>query len=117
MSLVGQVGVKIAGRDAGEVGVVTQEIDPTYVIFTNSTRAKKCNKAHIEFIQKQIELKKGASQKDTLQALQKAGFTIKINEKKKEKKQKSAKPQQKRKAGKLKVELVKEPKKAKKKTA
>ncbi len=113
MSLIGQIGVKIAGRDAGQIGVVTQEIDPKNVIFTNSMRAKKCNKAHIEFLQQQIELKKTASQKDVLQALEKAGFKVNITEKKKEKKENGVKPKQKRKAGQPKVELIKEPKKKK----
>ena len=110
MSLVGQVGMKIAGRDAGAIGVVVADLDAGFVEFSNAVRSRKCNVAHITFLSKKIAVKKGASQKDVVAALAKEGFVVALPKKKTAKKTKGAKVTRKRKARDKSKDVAKEKK-------
>jgi len=55
--LVGQLCVKIAGRDSGLVCVIVDQIDSNYVLIDGQTRRKKCNIAHLETIDQKIDIK------------------------------------------------------------
>ena len=58
---VGQICIKIAGRDAGKTCVVIEKIDNTYVMIDGQTRRKKCNIMHLEPVGTALKIKKGAS--------------------------------------------------------
>ena len=77
---IGQVCVKIAGRDAGKKCVVVDVLDKTYVLVDGQTRRKKCNMLHLEPLGQDVELKKGSSNKDVVSALK--GLGIECVEKK-----------------------------------
>jgi len=66
---VGKVCMKIAGRDAGKVGVVIDILDDTYVLLDGEVRRRKCNILHLEPLEKSVSLKKNASHADVLKAL------------------------------------------------
>ncbi len=116
MSLVGQVGMKIAGRDAGSIGVVVADLDAGFVEFSCAVRSRKCNVAHITFLSKKITVKKGASQKDVVAALAKEGFAVVLPKKKATKKAKGVRATRKRKARDKSKDVVKEKKASSKKT-
>ena len=61
MFSVGQVVVKIAGRDAGRAAVITEVINDRYVMIIGDTRKRKCNIKHLELIAQKISLPKNAS--------------------------------------------------------
>lgn len=64
----GQVCVKIAGRDAGKLCVVTETIDAHFVKVDGFTRPRKVSIKHLEPTGKTVALKKGADSK-AIQAL------------------------------------------------
>ena len=65
---VGTVCMKIAGRDAGKLCVVTEIIDVHFVKVDGHTRPRKVNVRHLEPIGKSIAVKKGVDSKE-IQAL------------------------------------------------
>jgi len=89
---IGQACIKNAGRETGQVCVVTEKIDDTFVkIVGPRVKARRCNYSHLEQLPKKLALKKGATEKEAIDALLKAGLIKKedIREKKapKEKKE------------------------------
>ena len=94
---IGQLCVKIAGRDAGKRCIIIDEVDSNYVLIDGQTRRRKCNIKHLEPLDKIIKIKKGAANKDVVKALK----DLKIDtegKKEKEKKVKTEKPVKKRKS-------------------
>lgn len=87
---IGQTAVKIAGRDAGAVCAIVEILDSNYVMIDGQTRRRKCNIRHLEFLDKQVKLKKGAATSDVVKVLNELGFKIELKEKKK--KEKKPKP-------------------------
>tara|TARA_Y100000034_G_C6867275_1_gene395424 strand:+ start:189 stop:563 length:375 start_codon:yes stop_codon:yes gene_type:complete len=73
---IGQVCVKIAGRDSGKFCVVVEKIDDTYVIIDGNVRRKKCNIKHLEVLDKEVEIKEKAESADVKKALEKIGIKI-----------------------------------------
>jgi len=71
---IGRVCVKIAGRDAGKKCVVVDVLGKEMVMIDGETRRRKCNLAHIEPLDKKVDIKKGASHEDVMAALKSAGF-------------------------------------------
>jgi large subunit ribosomal protein L14e len=90
---VGQVCVKIAGRDAGKQCVVVQVLGNNRVLIVGETRKKACNVSHLEPLPINLKLKKGATEKEIEAALKKA----KISVRKTKPKKKSARPKKTRK--------------------
>ena len=66
---IGRVCVKIAGRDAGKKCVVVDVLGKEMVMIDGETRRRKCNIAHIEPLDKKVDIKKGASHEEVLAAL------------------------------------------------
>ena len=105
---VGRLCVKIAGRDARKKCVVVDVLDNNYVLIDGQTRRRNCNVNHLEPLDKVLKIKKGASHKDVVEALDKEG----INGEEKKSKPKKTRP---KKTKKSKKTSKKEDKKSKKK--
>ena len=88
MLTIGRLCVKTAGRDAMQHCVVIEEIDEKYVLVDGNVRRKKVNKAHLEPLQKTLDVKKGADTKTVLAAFEKAGIQVKKSAENKPKKEK-----------------------------
>lgn len=71
---IGRVCMKIAGRDAKEIGVVVDVLDKTYVLIDGQVRRKKCNMSHLEPLTQTVDLKKGASHDEVVSALKTIGI-------------------------------------------
>jgi len=84
---VGKVVMKIAGRDAGKVGVIVDVLDETYVLIDGDVRRRKVNIAHIEPMANSVKVKKGASHDEVAKAL-----GLEAKKPRKLKKEKSARP-------------------------
>lgn len=85
---IGRLCLKIAGRDAGRFCLVVDEVDKNHVLIDGQTRRKKCNKTHLEPLDKVVKLKKAASHEEVVKALKE--LKIEVQEKvKKEKKPKA----------------------------
>ena len=81
---IGQLAVKIAGRDSGNICIIVEVIDPTYVLIDGNVRRKKCNIKHLEFMDKVIKIKKNVSTEEIKKELEKLGIKIKKTGKKRE---------------------------------
>jgi len=80
---IGQVCVKVAGRDAGQRCVIVQKLDDGMVLIDGQTRRRKCNIRHLEPTNDQVELKEGASGADVKKALGKLGIEMRETKPKK----------------------------------
>lgn len=109
---VGEVALKIAGRDAGKVCAIVESIDDTFVVIDGETRRRKCNIKHLEFLGAKIELKKSSTTKDVISALKTAGFSI-VDVKKGDKREKTVKQKRTRKVASTKTKVAKESPKVK----
>ncbi len=69
MFKVGDVCVKIAGRDAGKTCVVVDTLESGLVLVEGATRRRKCNTRHLEPTGKSLDVKKGASHEAVMKAL------------------------------------------------
>ncbi len=85
---VGRICYKIAGRDAGKLGVVVSKREGNFVMLEGEVRRRKCSISHIEPLDKMVKVKEGASFEEVKKALEKEGFKIGEKGKKKEKKEK-----------------------------
>ncbi|MBL7051642.1 MAG: 50S ribosomal protein L14e [Nanoarchaeota archaeon] len=104
---VGRVCIKIAGRDAGKLGVVVEVLDDKFVMIDGEVRRRKISIKHIEPVNRKVEIKNKASHEEVLKALD-----IKEKKKRSTKKEATVRP---RKVRKQKVKEVVKPKKEKKK--
>ena len=82
---VGRICVKIAGREAGRKCVVIDVIDKNFALITGpkqltGVKRRRVNINHIEPTTEKIDIKRGASDEEVMEALEKAG---KIEEMKK----------------------------------
>ncbi len=84
---VGQLVMKIAGRDSGEIGIIVDIIDDKFVLIDGNVRRKKCNIKHLESLNKVIKIKKKATTEDVKSELEKLGIKSKQKGKKRESKQ------------------------------
>ena len=75
---VGRVCMKIAGRDAKQIGVIVEVLDKTYVLVDGQVRRKKCNMSHLEPLSKVVDIDKGASHEEVVAALKKIGIECSI---------------------------------------
>ena len=109
---IGQVAMKIAGRDAGQLCVVVDVVDNKTVLIDGAVRRRNCNLNHLEFLGKEIKVKKGANTEEVRKALRQLGFDV-PEYKPTKKKDKKAKPRAIRKSKAVNVQEIK-PKKTKK---
>lgn len=103
---IGQVCIKIAGRDAGAECVIVDVLDGNFVLIDGNTRRRKCNIKHLEPLALSLSVNKNASHQEVVTAMKEAGLKV-VEAKKGERSVKKQKPVAKRKA------LVKEAKPAK----
>lgn len=96
MAKVGQAVMKIAGRDAGNVGIIVDVINDNYVLVDGMTRRRKCNIKHLEFLDAEVKIKKNAGHSEIVKVLETLGF--KISENKGSKKEAKEKPRKIRKS-------------------
>lgn len=89
MVKIGQLCVKIAGRDAGKECLVIKKLDNPYVMIDGATRRRKSNLNHLEIFSQVADIKEEASHEEVISALK--GLGVKIKEKKRFLKEKSEK--------------------------
>ncbi len=87
---VGRLCVKIAGREAGQKCVVVDSLDENFVTIDGNVRRKRCNIAHLEPLKGTLEIGKGASREEVMEAFKEAG--IFKEQQKVTRKEKAAKP-------------------------
>ncbi|MEM0037716.1 MAG: 50S ribosomal protein L14e [Zestosphaera sp.] len=83
---VGRVCVKIRGREAGRKCVIVDIIDENFVYVTgpkslSGVKRRKTNVNHIEPTDKKVDISKGASDEEVLQALKSNGLEDFMKEK------------------------------------
>lgn len=88
---IGRICLKIAGRDSNKKCVVVDILDKNSVLIDGETRRKRCNILHIEPLNQVLDIKKGASHDEVINAFKKIGLKARIT-RPKEKKEKPAKP-------------------------
>ena len=69
MFKIGQVCIKIAGRDAGNIAIVIDNIDESYVLIDGNVRRRKCNITHLEPLKDVLKIKKNSSTSDVKKAM------------------------------------------------
>ncbi len=83
---IGRLCIKTAGRDAGKKAIVINIVDKKYVLIDGETRRRKCNTAHLEPLDKVIDIKKEASHEEVKKAFEKIGLKAKDTKPKEKKK-------------------------------
>lgn len=68
---VGQLCVKLAGRDAGKKCVIVDVLDNNFVLIDGETRRRKCNITHLEPLNQKADIKKGAAHDSVIDAFKK----------------------------------------------
>lgn len=68
--------MKMAGKDAGKTVVIVEKLDSNYVTIDGPVKRKRCNINHLELLNKNIEIKKGASHEEVVKLLEKEGIEI-----------------------------------------
>jgi len=76
---VGRICVKLYGREAGRKCVIVDIIDENFVLITgpkqvSGVKRRRVNIDHIEVLDKKIDIEKGASDEQVLEALTSAGL-------------------------------------------
>ena len=76
---VGRICVKTRGREAGRKCVIVEIIDKNYVLVTgpkevSGVKRRRANVNHLEITDKKIDIPKGASDEEVVEALEKAGL-------------------------------------------
>lgn len=98
---VGQVAVKLAGKEAGRICVVVEKLDKNFVSIDGQTKRKRCNIIHLAPLEQKINLKDKSTHADVVKELKKLKIDIQ------ETKPKEKKPKPKRKVKEKKVEKTK----------
>ncbi len=83
---IGQLAVKVAGKDAGKTVIVVDSVNDKFVIIDGQVKRKRCNIAHLEPLGREANLKKGATHSDVLDVFKKLNIEIKDGTKRKEEK-------------------------------
>lgn len=94
---VGQLCIKLAGRDANKLCVIVDILENNFVLIDGNTRRRKCNIKHLEPLDKVLKIKKKASHEDVIEVMQKENIKVIENKKTKEKKTRKEKPKKTRK--------------------
>ncbi|MFX0044826.1 MAG: 50S ribosomal protein L14e [Candidatus Hermodarchaeota archaeon] len=83
---IGRVCVKTVGRETGSYCVIVDEMEGRFVVVTgpkhvSSVRRRKCNIRHLEPLEMEIPIEKGADDSAVEKALEDAGLKEKFREK------------------------------------
>lgn len=73
---VGQICVKLAGKDAGKTVVIVENVDHNFVVIDGPVKRKRCNIDHLEPIGKTMDIKEKASHEQVIKAFEKAGMPV-----------------------------------------
>ena len=73
---IGQVCIKLAGRDAGKSAIIIDIIDDNFVMIDGNTRRKRCNIRHLEPLDMVAKIGKNAPTKDVLAALKSLNLPV-----------------------------------------
>ena len=73
---IGQICVKIAGRDAGLKCVVLDILDKNRVLIDGETRRRKCNASHLELLPQKIKVEKNASREEVKKAFKEIDIVL-----------------------------------------
>ena len=76
MMNIGQLCIKIAGRNAGSYCVIVDKVDESFVLIDGNVKRKKCNIRHLEPLDKVLKIKKGASTASVHEAMKKEKIKI-----------------------------------------
>ncbi|MEM3580883.1 MAG: 50S ribosomal protein L14e [Candidatus Bathyarchaeia archaeon] len=76
---VGRICVKICGREAGKKCVIVDMIDKSFVLVTGprsvtGVKRRRANINHLEPLAEKIDIKRGASDEEVIEALKKKGL-------------------------------------------
>ena len=71
---VGRACLKIAGREAGKHCVVVDVVSESFVIIDGEVKRRKCNVAHLEPLDKKLEIGKSAPHDVVVEELRKLGL-------------------------------------------
>jgi large subunit ribosomal protein L14e len=82
---VGRICVKTLGREAGKKCVIVDIVDKNFVLITGpktvtGIKRRRANINHLEPTNEKIEIKKGASDEEIVEALKNAGKTEEMAE-------------------------------------
>ena len=89
--MIGQLCVKIVGKESGRYCVIVDKIDSTYVTIDGNLKRRKCNINHLELLNKKLDIKKGASTQEVHKAMEKEKIKVTKPREKKEAKKKEEK--------------------------
>jgi large subunit ribosomal protein L14e len=83
---IGRVCVKTVGRETGSYCVIVDEMEGRFVVVTgpkhvSNVRRRKCNIRHLEPLEMEIPIEKGADDSSVEKALEDAGLKEKFREK------------------------------------
>ncbi|UCH04385.1 MAG: 50S ribosomal protein L14e [Candidatus Thorarchaeota archaeon] len=83
---IGRVCIKTVGRETGSYCVIIDEMEGRFVVVTgpkhvSSVRRRKCNIRHLEPLEMEIPIEKGADDSAVEKALEDAGLKEKFREK------------------------------------
>ncbi len=73
---IGQVCMKIAGRDAGQLCVIVETLEGGFVLIDGNTRRRRCNLKHLELLEKFLDLEEGAVHSSVVEAMKEAGLAV-----------------------------------------
>ncbi|MBS7620930.1 50S ribosomal protein L14e [Candidatus Bathyarchaeota archaeon] len=76
---VGRICVKVCGREAGKKCVIVDIIDKSFVLVTGpksvtGVKRRRANINHLEPLAEKIDIKRGASDEEVIEALKKKGL-------------------------------------------
>ncbi|BBL45828.1 50S ribosomal protein L14e [Nanobdella aerobiophila] len=66
---IGRVCIKLSGREAGNVCVITDIIDNKFLLVDGNIKRRRVNIKHIEPTEKLIQIKKGANTEDVIKEM------------------------------------------------
>jgi len=72
--MIGNLCIKLAGREGKRYCVIVDKIDETHVLIDGNVRRKKCNVNHLEIMNKKLDIKKGAPTEEVQKAMEKEGI-------------------------------------------
>ena len=81
--MIGQLCIKLSGREAGHYCVIIDKIDDKFVLVDGNVRRRKCNLSHLEFLDRKLSIKKTDSSDKIHELLKEAGLKTTIPREKK----------------------------------
>ena len=86
--MIGKICIKLLGREAGWTCIIVDQVNDNFVLIDGNVKRRKCNLQHLEQTDKILDIKKGASTQEVLEAMKKAKLKVLTRKEKKEVKEK-----------------------------